>query len=263
MIDAVVVVLKAFARPSSVTFLVAVLGIGVVLSFVKRTQRYARWYFAALFAGYWMFTTPACAERLIVWTSGSYPPVTTASDARGARVVVVLGAGNETVKARGLSISFVTWTAALRVLEGARLYRLLDGPMVIVSGGLTGRDEGDIAEAESLRRAAIELGIPSDHVLMENESHTTREGAQVVARMLGDRAREPIVLVTSPTHMHRSLAVFRAAGMDPIPSVAVFKSDHSLERLRWLPNDVGLRLANAVVYDVAAGWYYWWKGWLK
>ena len=52
--QAVVEVLKASLRPSSVTFLIAMLSVGVLLSFPRRTQRIARWYFAALLAMYWI-----------------------------------------------------------------------------------------------------------------------------------------------------------------------------------------------------------------
>jgi uncharacterized SAM-binding protein YcdF (DUF218 family) len=107
-----------------------------------------------------------------------------------------------------------------------------------------------------MRDAIVQLGVAPADVLVEAESKNTREEAFVVARMLADRPRKPIVLVTSPTHMARSLAAFRAAGLDPIPSVAPYKSEHSLERLRWLPQDAGLLLFDTFVYDTLASWYY-------
>jgi uncharacterized SAM-binding protein YcdF (DUF218 family) len=260
--QAVVEALKEFARPASLTFFVAVLAVGVALAFIRRTQRLARWYFAAALATCWIVTSPACAERLVQWRGGGYRPLVSPADARGATVVVVLGAGNETIQARGLTLNRISWAGALRVLEGARLYLLLDRPTIIVSGGVTGRDEGARPEAEAMRNAILQLGVPADHIVIEAESKNTREEAVVIARMLAGRARQPIVLVTSPTHMPRSLAVFRAAGLDPVPSVAAYKSDHSLERLRWAPSDVGLWLVDTVLYDGAAEWYYRARGWI-
>jgi len=261
MIDTIVDLAKIFLRPSSVTFLVGVLGVGVLLSFLRRTRHAARWYFAAVFAAYWIFTTPACAERLIVWSSGNFTPIVTAAEARGARTIVVLGGGNQTLKARGLMLNQVSWSGALRVMEGVRLYSLLGAPTIIVSGGTTGRDQGDAAEADAMRTAAIELGVPAEHIIVEKESRNTREEALIIRRMLADRLHEPVVLVTSPTHMTRSLGVFRAANIDAIPSVAVYKSDYSMTRLRWLPNDGGLMLLTTVIYDVAATAYYRLRGW--
>ena len=262
MIDTVVEVLKQVARPTSVTFFIGLLGVGVALAFIPRTRRLARWYFAALLVTSWIVTSPACAERLVQWRGGSYRPLASAADARGATVVVVLGAGNEMIQARGLTLNQISRGAALRVLEGARLYTLLDRPTIIVSGGVTGREEGMRPEAEAMRAAILQLGVPDDHVVIETESKTTHDEAILLARMLADRPRQPIVLVTSPTHMGRSLAVFRAAGLDPVPSVAPYKSDHWLERHRWVPSDRGLWLVDAVVYDTAAEWYYRARGWM-
>ena len=80
--------------------------------------------------------------------------------------------------------------------------------------------------------------------------------------MLANRPRQPIVVVTSATHMERALAVFRAAGLDPIPSASAYKSEHTNERLRWVPNETGLKIFDVVLYDVAATWYYRLRGWM-
>jgi uncharacterized SAM-binding protein YcdF (DUF218 family) len=255
--QAVLEALKESARPTSVIFFLAVIAFGVLLAFVRRTQRLARWYFVALFATYWIVASPACAERLVEWRGRGYRPLSIAADARGATVVVVLGAGNQTIQARGLTINRISAGGALRVLEGARLYWLLDRPTIIVSGGVTGHDRGARPEAEAMRSAMLQLGIPAEHVMVEPDSKNTREEAVLIARMLADRPRQTVVLVTSPTHMSRSLAAFRAAGLDVVPSVAAYKSDHSLERHRWIPSDGGLMLVDTVVYDSAAAWYYW------
>jgi uncharacterized SAM-binding protein YcdF (DUF218 family) len=212
-------------------------------------------------AAYWIFSAPACAERLVLWKGGAHRPLTSAADARGARVVVVLGAGNNTIQAGGLSINQVSWEAGLRLLEAARLYRLLDRPTIIVSGGVTQRQKGAESEADAMRTAILRLGVPSDRIVVEAESKTTREEAIIIDRMLKNAGRQPVVLVTSPTHMSRSLAVFRAIGIDAIPSVAAFKSEHALEKYRWLPSDLGLLLSDSVVYDTAAELYYRARGW--
>jgi uncharacterized SAM-binding protein YcdF (DUF218 family) len=261
MIQAIVEPMKLLLRPSSVAFLIIVLAFGVALSFIRRTQKAARWYFVALLACYWIVAAPACAERLAMWEGGGYTPLADVAAARGATVVVVLGAGNSTIRWADSTLNQVSLSAALRVLEAVRLYRLLDRPTILVSGGITGRHEGARPEGEAMRDAVVQLGVPADHVVIEAESKTTRDEALVISRMLADRRQQPIVLVTSPTHMPRSLAIFRAAGLDPVPSVAPLKPDHWAERFRWLPNELGLWLFDTVVYDAAASWYYRLRGW--
>jgi len=262
MIDALVDAAKLFARPASLTFFIALLAIGVALSFWRRTQRGARWYFTAILVSYWVLASPACAERLVRWQGRAYQPLARAADARGARLVIVLGAGNSTMQFGDLVINQVSLGAALRLLEGARLYRLLDGPTILVSGGVTGRHAGARAEAEAMRNAIVQLGVPPDRVTIEGESKTTREEALLIARTLAGKSSQPIVLVTSPTHMARSLAVFRAAGLDVIPSAAPIKPDHWSEKLRWMPSDFGLLLFDSVIYDTAATIYYRLRGWM-
>src|SRR5262245_12066563 len=176
--DAILYVLKTFARPASVTFFIIVLAIGVILTIVRRNT--GRRYFVAVLLAYWIFSTPACAERLVAWTAGAYHPLAHAEDAHGAKTVVVLGAGGRTYQISGLKLNVIAWEGAFRVLEGARLYRLLDQPTILVSGGVTSKDVGARPESEAMRDAILQLGVPLDHLMMESESKTTRDEAIII-----------------------------------------------------------------------------------
>jgi uncharacterized SAM-binding protein YcdF (DUF218 family) len=261
VIQAFVEILKEVARPTSVIFVTGSIGVGVGLAFWTRTSRIARWYFAALFAFYWIGSAPVAIEPLLKRAQARYAPLASAADARGARTIVVLGAGNATIQAAGQSVNHVTWIATLRLLEAARLYRLLDRPTIMVSGGVTQPQAGARSEGDAMRTTILELGIPADRIVVEAESKTTRDEAVVIARMLSNARAQPIVLVTSATHMPRAIAAFRAAGLDPVPAAAPYASDHSFDRMRWVPNDVALMLFDSLIYDAAATWYYRLRGW--
>ena len=91
---------------------------------------------------------------------------------------------------------------------------------------------------------------------------TTRDQARLIGEILRARGIGRFVLVTAPTHMGRSLAVFRAAGLDPVPSVSLIRSTH-LPPPSWVvPSDESLSESDAAIYDYAAFAYYWWRGWL-
>ena len=261
MIDAVVEFLKHTARLSSITFLCAALGAGVVLAFWRRTSRVARWYFLALFGGFWLLSTPACAERMIRTVSAEGGRIETAADARGARTIVVLGSGSVTYRAGDITVAEPSPPAILRLMEAARVYRLLERPTVILSGGVTDPSPGARPESEAMRDVARRVGIPDDRIALEDRSKNTRDEAIEIRRMLGAESADPIVLVTSPTHMGRSLRTFRAAGLHPIPSVAPYKSDGTMESWRWLPANGGLWLSDVAIYDAAAVLYYRLRGW--
>lgn len=49
-------------------------------------------------------------------------------------------------------------------------------------------------------------------VTLEDGSRNTRENAQQVAKLLGQRCQQPWLLVTSAWHMPRSMAEFEAVG---------------------------------------------------
>jgi uncharacterized SAM-binding protein YcdF (DUF218 family) len=98
-------------------------------------------------------------------------------------------------------------------------------------------------------------------VLLESVATTTEAEASEVRRMLGGRRLEPIVLVTSPMHMRRSLAAFRAMGLNPFPGASAAWPDRSPDACRWCPDDDALKISEEVVYNQVAYLYYWARGW--
>ena len=86
----------------------------------------------------------------------------------------------------------------------------------------------------------------------------------LVGPVLRAHGAKGFVLVTSPAHMRRALAVFRAEGLDPVPSVAPIRSEHLSRRRRCcFRMPTALWLADQVLYEYAATVYYWWSGWLR
>jgi uncharacterized SAM-binding protein YcdF (DUF218 family) len=60
-------------------------------------------------------------------------------------------------------------------------------------------------------------GLHMARVRLEGGSRNTRENAQQVAKLLGERCNQPWLLVTSAWHMPRSLAEFEAVGYRVTP----------------------------------------------
>jgi uncharacterized SAM-binding protein YcdF (DUF218 family) len=183
-------------------------------------------------------------------------------DASGVDAVVVLGGGVDTVSAANVVLGQLTTITALRVLEGVRVYNAGGTPFVIVSGGVPDPRRGLRPESALMAAALAEAGVPPDRVLQDREAKTTHDHPRTVAPLLGAHQVRRFVLVTSPTHMRRALAVFRKAGFDPIPSVSLIRSEH-LAPLPWLrPNDESMLLSNSAVYDYLAWVEYWLRGWV-
>jgi uncharacterized SAM-binding protein YcdF (DUF218 family) len=255
--------LKQTLRPSQVSCVLALLTPGVLLLFVPPLARWGRRWLAIVALFYWMLSTPAGTGLLVRTLRGPYQPITSADQARGARVVVMLGSGSMNLRASGRQLSAVTGDAGLRVLEAARLFDLLGGPLVIASGGVTEHDPAAAPESIALQSALMSVGVPRERILLESESKNTHDEAVIIKRMLAERGVTTFVLVTSPMHMTRSLRTFEHEGMHPIPSPAQLIADQSTPDPLFMPNDMWLNIGGDVIYEWLARGYYWWRGWLS
>lgn len=253
--------LKATVRPGQLTCLLTLMTPGTLMLFAPSLARWGRRWLAGVLVFYLLISSPVGAGLLARTLTGSYRPIASASEARGARVIVLLGSGSSNLRVAGRELSSVTMTAGLRVLEAARLFELLDRPFVIASGGITERGGVGAPESAALQRALISLGVPADRILLESESKNTRDEAIVVKRMLAERGVTDFVLVTSPLHMRRSIYTFEQQGMHPIPSTSALVPDQAFDRSPLLPSDAWLQVGDSVIYEWLARAYYWWKGW--
>jgi uncharacterized SAM-binding protein YcdF (DUF218 family) len=254
-------ILKAHARISSPFFILTVFAVGIAL---VMSRRYAslgrRWLMAALIA-FWFASTPAGAAIIAAPLSAGQHRILSAEEAAGAQAIVVLGGGTRSFFSGDLVLDEVNGSA-LRVIEGARLYKLLGGPLVIVSGGITRRLPRPRSEAQAMRAAIVSLGVPESKVVLEDRSTTTREEALILKSMFAEQGIERFVLVTSPTHLGRSVATFRSVGLQPIPAASPQRSDSTGSFWTPLPDWDSLALSDTAIYDTVAWLYYWQRGWL-
>ncbi len=92
-----------------------------------------------------------------------------------------------------------------RLNHGIQLYHTGVVETLIFTGGVGNRDE--LAEAEVGRSYAVARGVDPAHILLETTSTSTYENlrnAQIVAQQNG---LETFLIVSTPNHMRRALAV--------------------------------------------------------
>jgi uncharacterized SAM-binding protein YcdF (DUF218 family) len=219
--------------------------------------------FFALLFGYWFLSTPFGSGLLQAGLSDGLTPLSTRDQARGADTIVLLGGGSITLSGDGTILGQLTQSSGLRAIEAARLYRLIGARQIIASGGIPYPTFQLKPESEVLARALVEAGVPARDIVQEGTSRTTREQAQIIGTMLRGKGVRRVVLVTTPSHMHRALGVFRAQGLDPIPAISRLRSQHLPPAPWFWPNDGSLLESGEAVYDAAAWVYYWWNGWLS
>jgi uncharacterized SAM-binding protein YcdF (DUF218 family) len=253
---------KAYLRPSSPLAIVLLFGIGIIWLSWRPASRGPRRYLAVLLVGFWLATTPLGAWMLMAPLARGFAPIHSIDEASGAGAVVVLGGGARTFSDQGLVAGALSATSILRSLEGARVAKAIGAPLVVASGGVPRPDIQRKPESEMIRNVIVETGVSPESVIQESDSRTTREQARFVGDMLRARGATRFVLVTSAMHMRRSLGVFRAQGLQPIPSIAPMRSEDVVATPWWLPNSDSLTLFDESIYEYAASLYYWSRGWL-
>jgi uncharacterized SAM-binding protein YcdF (DUF218 family) len=177
--------------------------------------------------------------------------------------VVILGGGASTARVGSEVGGTLTATSLLRGLEGARVFKAIGARLVIVSGGIPRPDLQLRPESELLRDVVAQTGIAPGAIVEESASRTTHEQALLVGPVLREHHADRFVLVTSATHMRRSLAAFRAAGLHPTGSVAPFRSESAPPVFLFTPNSESLLLSDEGLYEYAAWIYYWSRGWVR
>jgi uncharacterized SAM-binding protein YcdF (DUF218 family) len=182
----------------------------------------------------------------------------------GRTAIVVLGSGGLTARDwYANAYSIVDPWAASRVLEAARVFRVIDAAWVISSGGRVHADDPDVPSGESMRDSLVQLGVPRDRIIVETQSRNTHDEAVVVTPMLRSLGIDHVVLVTSDTHMMRSLCTFRAAGIESIPAISRNPYADHPRRTRLRPGDRGLQAASAIAHEVLGMAYYSVRGWCR
>ena len=253
--------LKQNARIDSPIVVVGVLVIVVVWLWRRHDARGARRLLLGFVAAYWLLATPVGAGLLTFGVAHGLTPLQNVESARGADTVVVLGGGAGTFSQSGVVVGFLTSGSLLRVLEAARVYKAIQARLVIVSGGIQPRGFQLKPESEMLRDALIQAGVPAERIVQDPGARTTREHPQTVGPILERNHVSRFVLVTSPAHMRRALAVFHAAGLDPVPSVAPLRSENQPPPAWLVPNSTSLYQSDQAVYEYGARVYYTWSGW--
>lgn len=108
-----------------------------------------------------------------------------------------------------------------RVIHTVDLYKRGIIQSVLVAGGSGRLITNGRKEADDIVKALELMGVPKQHILVENESRNTAESARNVKAMLAEQDTASVLLITSAFHMRRSEGCFTKAG---IP-VDVFSTD--------------------------------------
>ena len=137
-----------------------------------------------------------------------YTPLLSLEDMHHVKWVVVLGGGHISDPQIPIT-SQLSDASTTRLLEGIRLHNMLPESKIILSGG--GFDP--VPNAKIMADVALSIGINKEDLVLESVSKDTKDEAMLIQKIVG---KDQFVLVTSASHMPRSVALFKKHGMHPI-----------------------------------------------
>jgi len=155
-----------------------------------------------------VFLSSTPGSNLLSSQLESQYPVNSGPIADGC-LVMVLGSGHDE-SISGTAIQQLSSTALARLSEGIRQFNLGRDCKLVFSGWSGGT--GSRAHAEVMADAAIELGIPNNRIITFPLAKDTIEEAQFMKWEVGTA---PFRLVTSASHMPRSMSTFANIGLSP------------------------------------------------
>ncbi len=139
-------------------------------------------------------------------------PAWQASGGEPDGIIVLGGAINPAASAARGSLELDA--SAERIFAMLDLARRYPKAKIVFSGGSGNLIHDSVAEAPFAGRLLEQFGLANGRVILEDDSRTTAENAAETRRLVAPKPGERWLLVTSAFHMPRSVAAFRAVGLD-------------------------------------------------
>ncbi len=139
------------------------------------------------------------------------PPLPEAVDG-----IIVLGGSTETVQSAFWD-QLQQNSSAERLIYFSHLARLYPEATLVFTGGNGRLDRDRPSEADILINRIDVLGFDTARIVFEPDSRNTHENAIFSKRLINPKPEETWVLITSASHMPRSVGVFCGAGWSVLP----------------------------------------------
>ncbi|MDO4739714.1 MAG: YdcF family protein [Eubacteriales bacterium] len=145
--------------------------------------------------------------------------------------------------------------AKYRLPAAVEAYRAGRANKIMLCGGvLRNFPAGICTEAEHMRAAALEAGVPDEDILTENSSQNTIENILFALVELQRAFRlnnvRRVLLVTTAVHMRRSLAIARYLFPAHIAVIPCPANDQNTRRENWMLTPQGVERAKAEAMNI-------------
>jgi len=148
-----------------------------------------------------------------------------------------------------------TKAAQYRVPVAVEAYRAGRAAKIMVCGGTVREFAADTcSEAAYMRKAALDLGVAEEDILVEDSSQNTVEnilfGLVQLQRAFWLNRVHRVLLVTAAYHMRRSLAIARYFFPKHITVIPCPANDNSTGRDTWMKSPKGIQRVKDEVMNI-------------
>jgi uncharacterized SAM-binding protein YcdF (DUF218 family) len=192
------------------------------------------------------------SDRLLIPLEDRYPPLMLDQMAgqhghdklSHVKWIVVLGGGHVSDPNVPLT-SQVSSASLVRLTEGVRLYRKLPGSKIVLMGGAV---FDPVPEVEIVAKIAEIMNVNRNDLVLEKMSKDTEEQAKFIKDIVGN---DRFILVTSASHMPRSVALFKKVGLNPVPAPTSHRviEGKGMSPGDFFPSTGGLGKADTAIYE--------------
>ena len=184
----------------------------------------------------------------------------TADDVGG---IIVLGGAIEGGKIAVERGEISIFSSAERITKAFELIRKYpDSPFIF--SGFSGRiTPSGLSEADAFKQLIQEQGLAGRSGHYENQSRNTYENVVFMKPMIAEieqgKTGKPWLLITSASHMYRSVKIFQKQGLEIIPVPVDYQTANSLQ---WTAFDLvgGAQNWNKLIHEIIGLFAYWITG---
>lgn len=198
-----------FVEPFGLVF--SLLVIGLYFVFMKK-ERLAKSFLLLACGMMFLFSYAPFSNFLAKKLEEQYPKYTSQ---KNIQYIHVLGNGHNTDPDQPLS-SQISSAGVKRVLEGIVIHTQIEGSKLIFTGF---KGDTNTSNAKMNASLAMALGVKAENIIVGEEPKDTKEEALFAKTLVKS---EPFILVTSATHMPRSMKLFNSLGLNPIAAPSDF-----------------------------------------
>lgn len=181
---------------------------------LRKKRKWSRITLGAAIIWFLVCSTPFLPHALLGAWESQYPRQADLSRIPAGQkpAILVLGAGHTQEDALAPNDQ-LSRTSLQRLIEGVRIYRKLGGTQIIFSGYA---GAGKISHAAIMKNAALDLGVNASDIRLLESPTNTREETEAYKKI--SDPSDPLILVTSASHMPRAMYLFQVCGIHPIPA---------------------------------------------